>query len=796
LSAIDTPSIFSPECQVQFHQFTGDGMRVAKLAVLGAGSMGTGIAALAASAGVPVVLLDVPPSDGGSDRSAVARGALAKATKGKPAPFMDPSAARLIRVGNLEDDLDLVRDCDLVLEAIIENAEIKRALFERLESHLAPHAIVGSNTSGIPIASLGEGRSETFRCRFLGTHFFNPPRYLHLLEIIPTADTAPNVIAGARHFAQRVLGKGVVIAKDVPGFIANRLGIYGWIRALRLLEQYELTIDEVDALTGTLIGRARSATFRTADISGLDVIAHVTRGLSAATGEDFDLPAWVQQLVAQGRLGEKTGAGFYRREGKAILTLDWKTGEYKPQQAPDLRELAPTADKPLGERLAGLVRAGGKYAEYLRTLLVEQSHYAIEKAPDLAHDIISVDRAMEWGFGWDMGPFHQMDALGVPFLRSQFDQRGLGEPPLLKAAQEGFYRELGSGPRQLTLGGTYVPIEPVPDQMELDLIRRLTGVVAENDGAALLDTGDGVLLLEFRSKMNTIGDSVLRLLDTAERHIREHDLAGLVIGNTDPRVFSAGANLPPVARLAADGDWEALDAAVRTFQRGSTRLRALPFPVVVAPFGLTLGGAAEFTLHATHVQAHAELYIGLVEVGVGLIPAGGGTKELLRRFTAELSAYEGADLFDAAQRAFKLISMATTSTSAAEARKLGFLTMGDRITMNRDRLLHDAKRRVLALVEDHVAVQPGTLRVLGHEALGNLHYGVWAMREANYITDHEVTIGRKLAYVLAGGDGPPRDISEQDLLDLEREAFLSLLGTKETQARIAHMLKTGKPLRN
>lgn len=771
-------------------------MRVAKLAVLGAGSMGTGIAALAASAGVPVVLLDVPPTDGGSDRHAVARGALARAIKGKPAPFMDAGAARLIRIGNLDDDLDLVGDCDLVVEAIVENAEIKRALFERLEERLAPHAIVASNTSGIPIASLGAGRSEAFRRRFLGTHFFNPPRYLHLLELIPTADTTPNVIADVRQFAQRVLGKGVVIAKDVPGFIANRLGIYGWIRAMRLLEQYDLGIDEVDALTGTLIGRAKSATFRTADISGLDVIAHVTRGLSAATGEDFELPGWVQELVHQGRLGEKTGAGFYRREGKAILTLDWKTGEYKPQQSPDLRELAYATDKPLGERLAALVRAGGKYAEYLRTLLVEQSHYTMAKTPEIAHDIASVDRAMEWGFGWETGPFRQMDALGIPLLRSQFAQRGLAEPPLLQAAQEAFYRELGSGPRQLTLDGTYVPIEPVPDQMEPGLIRRLTGAIEENDEGALLDVGDGVLLLEFRGKMNTIGDRVLRLLDRAERHIREHDLAGLVIGNSDPRVFSAGANLPPVARLAAAGDWDALDAAVRAFQHGSSRLRALPFPVVVAPFGLTLGGAAEFALHATHVQAHAELYMGLVEVGVGLIPAGGGTKELLRRFTAELSAYEGADLFDAAQRAFKLISMATTSTSAAEARKLGFLAQGDRITMNRDRLLHDAKQRVLALVEDHVAVQPGSVRVLGKEALGNLHYGVWAMREAHYITDHEVTIGRKLAYVLAGGDGPPRDVSEQDLLDLEREAFLSLLGTRETQERIAHMLKTGKPLRN
>ena len=769
-------------------------MRIAKVGVLGAGAMGSGIAALAASAGVPVVLLDIPGQ--GSDRSSTAREALARAAKAKPAPFMDQGAARLIEVGNFDEDLRALADCDLIIEAIIEQTDPKQALYERVEEVMPRHAIIASNTSGIPIGSLARGRSAGFRNRFLGTHFFNPPRYLHLLEIIPTGDTSQEVIGAVREFAERVLGKGVVIAKDVPGFIANRLGIYGWIRAMRLLEQYNLTIDEVDALTGTLIGRANSATFRTADISGLDVIAHVTEGLSATTGEDFQLPYWVTSLVKAGKFGVKTGVGFYRREGKAIFTLDWKTGEYKPQQVPELNELAHLADKPLPERLAAIVRAGGKYADYLRSLFVEMSHYSITKAPEIAHDIVSVDRAMEWGFGWESGPFRQMDALGMQFLRAQFKERGLGEPPLLAVAQEGFYRELASGPRQLTLAGTYVPIDPVPDQIELGLIRRFTGAIAENDEGALLDVGNGVVLLEFRGKMNAIGEGVLRLLDSAEEKIRTSESAGLVIGNTDPRVFSAGANLLPVARQAAAGEWDKLDAAVRAFQNASTRLRRLPFPVVVAPFGLTLGGGAEFALHATQVQAHAELYIGLVEVGVGLIPAGGGTKELLRRFVQELSAYENPDLFDGVQRAFKLISMATTSTSASEARRLGFLRDRDRVSMNRDRLLHDAKQRVLSLAEDHVAERPGTVRVLGKEALGNLHYGVWAMREANYITDHEVTIGRKLAYVLAGGDGPPREVSEQDLLDFEREAFLSLLGTKQTQERIQHMLKTGKPLRN
>ncbi|MEW5917550.1 MAG: 3-hydroxyacyl-CoA dehydrogenase family protein, partial [Gemmatimonadota bacterium] len=427
-------------------------MRIAKLGVLGAGAMGSGIAALAASAGVPVVLLDIPGP--GADRNSVVRDSLGRAVKSKPAPFMDPSAARLIRIGNFDDDLGLLADCDLIVEAIIEEVEPKRALFERIENVIAPHAIVASNTSGIPIASLRT--SAALSPRFLGTHFFNPPRYLHLLEIIPTSDTSPNVVAEVRRFAQRVLGKGVVVAKDVPGFIANRLGIFGWIRAMRLLERFDLTIDEVDALTGTFIGRANSATFRTADISGLDVVSHVTKGLSATTGEDFRLPEWVDALVRQGRLGVKTGVGFYKREGKAILTLDWKTGEYKQQSVPELKELAHLKDAPLEQRLGGIVRAGGKYAEYLRTLFVEMGHYVISKTPDIAHDIVSVDRAMEWGFGWEIGPFRQMDALGIPFLRAQFAEAKLEQPPLLQVAQEGFYRELGSGPRQLTLGGTYV----------------------------------------------------------------------------------------------------------------------------------------------------------------------------------------------------------------------------------------------------------------------------------------------------------------------------------------------------
>jgi len=768
-------------------------MRIAKVGVIGAGAMGSGIAALAASAGLPVVLLDVP---GETDRNSTARNALQKATKAKPAPFMDPARASNIRVGNTADDLALLADCDWIVEAIIEQLEPKQALFARLEPIVAPTAIVSSNTSGIPIQTLVGDRSQRFRERFLGTHFFNPPRYMHLLELIPTGDTSPEVVGAMRTFAERTLGKGVVLAKDVPGFIANRLGLFGMVTALRLMEQFDLTIDEVDAVTGPLVGRPKSATFRTGDISGIDVLTHVAAGMSRTTGEDFTLPSWVHALVQRGHLGDKTGAGFYRRAGKEILTLDWKSGEYKPMQVPEFPELRFLRDRPLSDRLKGLTSAGGRGAEFVRRLMVETSWYTLQHAPDLAPDLVSVDRALEWGYGWDAGPFRQFDAIGVEYLRAAFASDGKTEPSLLRVAREGFYRELNSGLRQLTLAGEYVPVEEVPGLIDPSHVRQRIGDLDANDDAALLDLGDGVLLLEFRAKMNTLGDGVFRTLEAAELRIKQGSYIGLVIGNAEPRTFSAGANLAGVLRQAQDGEWAALDAGVRAFQAGVTSLARFSFPTVVAPFGLTLGGGAEFALYAPLVQAHAELYMGLVEVGVGLLPAGGGTAALLMRFAAELAPYAEADPFEGVKRAFQLISMATTSTSALEAKRLGLLRESDRITMNRDRLLTDAKARVLDLADGYSAPQPRSVRLLGREALGNLDYAVWAMQEAKYISVHDALIGRKVAFVLSGGDGPPRDGTLHDILDLEREGFLSLLGTAATQERITHTLATGKPLRN
>ncbi len=771
-------------------------MRIAKLGVVGAGTMGSGIAALAASAGVPVVLLDIAGSDG--DRNGPAKAGLERARKARPAAFMDPARADLISIGNLDDSLEMLGDCDLVLEAIIEQPGPKQALYERLEPLLKPSAIVASNTSGIPMKVLTAGRSERFRRHFLGMHFFNPPRYLHLLELIPTSETAPEALEATRRFSEVVLGKGIVVARDVPGFVANRLGVYGMVAAMKGMMESDLTIDEVDALTGPLLGRARSATFRTADITGLDVLLHVSKGLSQSTGEDFSMPEWVAKLAESGRLGDKTGGGFYKKVGKEITTLDWHTLEYGPQKKVDDPAIAALMREPLQKRLPMAEKLPGRYGDFVRNYLVRMSHYTLVTTPLIAYDLVSVDRAIEWGYAWEAGPFQQMDALGHDVLRDGFAELTLAMPPLLEQAKDGaFYRASEDGWQSLTLDGGYAPVPPVPGQILLEAVRARAGAAVDSaKDANLIDLGDGVLLLEARSKMNTMGAGVLEMLRRGLEVVEKGNYAGLVIGNDDPRAYSAGADLGAVVAQVQGGDWKGLDEMVRYFQEGAQLVRRAPFPVVAAPFGLTLGGGAEYALHADRIQAHGELYMGLVEAGVGLIPAGGGTKELLFRFTEELQPYDEADPFEAVKRAFKLIAMATTSTSALEARALGFLRPMDRITMNRDRLIADAKARVLDLAPDYVAPAPRKIVALGKEAIGNLHYAGWAMREGGQITDHEVRIASELAYVLAGGDGPPRIVTEQDILDLEREAFLRLLGTKETQERIAYTLKTGKPLRN
>jgi 3-hydroxyacyl-CoA dehydrogenase len=774
--------------------------------------MGAGIAALAASAGLPVVLLDIPGADDpkSPDRSKPARDGLERARKAKPAAFLDAAAAARITTGNTADHLGLLAQCDWICEAIIEQPAPKQELFAKLES-IAPDAIVTSNTSGIPMAVLIEGRTARFRGRFLGTHYFNPPRYMHLLELIPTPETAPAVLGSMRAFQERVLGKGIVLAKDVPGFVANRLGVHGMVVAARLMIEHDLTIPEVDTLTGAYIARAKTATFRTADLSGLDVLVHVTAGLSKATGEDLALAPFVHELVRSGRLGDKTRAGFYKKEKGTVLALDWKTLEYRDMGRYSTPEIERITALPPVERLAAIIGQppgkDGRYGAFLADLFLEQFHYACTLAESLAFDIPSIDRAMEWGYGWELGPFRAMDALGLRNIRLAMKRAGRTVPPLLERAGEAFYEPSTVVPSggATSAEGTVValgqdarvPVAPVPGQLSLAGLRRSGRVTMENPEARLVDLGDGVLCLEFCGKMNTLGTGVMDLAARAIDSIAKGAQHGLVIGNDDARTFTAGANLAGVGQLVQSGDWTALDALVKRFQDTVMSFRLAPFPVVAAPFGLTLGGGTEISLHCDRVQAHAELYMGLVEVGVGLIPGGCGTKELAFRFTKALEPYEEADPFEGIKRAFKLIALAQTSGSAHEARAMGFLRpVADRITMNRDVLLSDAKARVLDLAADYVAPRPRRMQALGRAGVGNLDYALWSFREAGQASEHDVRIGHEIAVVLSGGDGPPREVTEQDLLDLERDAFLRLLGTKETQARIQHMLTTGQALRN
>jgi 3-hydroxyacyl-CoA dehydrogenase len=770
-------------------------MRVTTVGVVGAGAMGSGIAALAASAGCRVVLLDIPgDTDPASpNRSAPARTGLQKAIKSKPASFMETAAAARVRTGNTEDHLAWLAECDWICEAIIEQPAPKQQLFARIEALMKPTAIVSSNTSGIPMAVLLEGRNEKFRRRFLGTHFFNPPRYMHLLEIIPTPETDPAVIGAMREFAERTLGKGIVIAKDVPGFIANRLGVYGMVATMRRMQEHGLTIDEVDGLTGSLIGRARTATFRTGDLSGLDVLAHVTKGIGAATGEDFALPGWMlTELVATGKLGDKTGGGFYQKTKTGTLTYDWKTSQYVPQQRLEGGDIGQAIRLPIAQRLPAAKAVPGAQGAFLRDHLVDAAHYTLTLASQLGYDVVAIDRAMEWGYGWEAGPFQVMDALGLDWLREEFRAQGLDIPALLDLAQGSFYKN----GEYLTFDGTYEQVPAIPGRISLAGLAQSGRVLEDNGLSRLIDLGDGVACFEFRSKMNSLGAGVLEGLEKSLRKIEKLGFNGLVIGNEDARAFSVGADLSLVSFAISAGAWEDIAISCKAFQDAVMSIRRAPFPVVVAPAGMTLGGGAEFTLHADAVQAHAETYMGLVEAGVGLIPGGGGTKELLVRFTGELQQYEEVDLFTAVKRAFKLIAFATTSTSAPDAKALGFLSARDRISMNRDHQIADAKRRVLDLAPGYLPPIERTVRALGREGLGNLEYALWAAKEAGQASAHDVRVGRAAAYVLCGGDGAARDVTEQDLLDLEREQFMSLLGTKETQERIAYTLKTGKPLRN
>ena len=725
---------------------------IRSVAVLGAGTMGAQVAAHVANAGYPALLLDVTRQ--------AARDGLERAKALKPDPFFTPDAAALVRTGSFDEDLPLIAGVDWIVEAVVERLDIKQALLARVEPLRAADAIVSSNTSGIPISVIAEGRSDAFRRHWLGTHFFNPPRYLPLLEVIPTAETDPAVLDRIVRFADLRLGKSVVLAKDTPNFIANHLGLFGVLQIVRALESGEYTIEEIDAITGPAIGRPKSATFRTMDLVGIDVLAHVARNLAErlndADRDAFRLPDVVTRLVEQGAIGSKSGRGFYKKDASGdILTLDPASMAYRPKQPAKFPSLeAARSIEDVGERIRTLYDGKDRVGQFLRATLGPTLEYAARVQPEISHSKEDVDRAMRWGFGWELGPFETLAALA-------------GDRPQLPPAR--------------------------PEFQILRQAREQNRIVRKNAGASLVDLGDGVLCVEFHSKMNAIGGDTIQMLHAGVKEASANFRA-LVVGNEGAH-FSAGANLMLVILEAQEGNWDEIDLMVRAFQGATMALKHADVPVVVAPAGLAIGGGCEIALHADRVQAAAESYIGLVEVGVGIIPAGGGTKEMLAR---AMDGATGADLLPPVQRAFETIGFAKVSTSGPDAQRLGYLRPVDAFTMNRERLIADAKTRALSRIADYVKPQPrSAIRVGGESIFAALKLGIHLALRAGRISEHDALIGTKLAWILAGGNqAHATTVTEQQLLDLEREAFLSLCGERKTQERMAHTLKTGKPLRN
>ena len=766
---------------------------IRSVAVIGAGTMGAQIAAHFANAGIRSVLADLTNHD--------AREGLRRAQRLKPDPFFTPQTVRLIETAGVDRDLARIAEADWMIEAVIEQMEAKRALLGRLDAVRKPGTIVSSNTSGIPIAALSAGLSDDFRRHWLGTHFFNPPRYLHLVEVIPTPETDRAVVERVSRFAADTLGKGVVVANDTPNFIANRIGLFGMVRMLRALETSDYTIEEIDAITGPAIGRPKSASFRTADLAGLDILGHVARNLAERLPDaraEFALPAIVDALIERGWIGEKAGQGFYKKVasrspaasagagGEAqILTLDPASLSYRTRVPARLSSLdAVRSVEDVGSRIKALFHGPDRVGAFLRSTLGATLVYAARVAPEISSSIDDVDRAMRWGFGWELGPFETWDAIGVREVLAAAPQ---GPVPsladdVLRAGRNRF-RD-GSLPAQN------------PRLQILKAAKDRQRVVRANPGASLVDIGDGVLAVEFHSKMNAIGGDTLQMLNAGIQEATA-SFQALVVGNDAPH-FSAGANLMLLLLEAQEANWAEIELMVRAFQGATQALRRAEVPVVSCPAGLAIGGGCEIVLHTDRVQAAAETYIGLVEAGVGLIPAGGGTKEMLARATESLPSGD-ADLLPAVQRVFETIGFAKVSTSAEHARELGYLRPVDGLTMNRERAMTDAKAVALERASRGYRPAPPrtSITVGGDDVRAALNLGVHLAWRAGRITDHEALVGRVLAGILSGGSLAHRtSVDEQYILDLEREAFLKLCGERKTLERIQHTLKTGKPLRN
>ena len=802
--------------------FPAEPFLVRRAAVLGAGTMGSRIAAHLANAGIPTLLLDMIPAGEGA-RNRLALAALEALAKSKPAAFFDASLATLITPGNFEDDLPKLAQCDWVIEAVAENLSIKTALLSRVAPQLSPSAVLTTNTSGLPVSQIAAGL-PAHRDRFFGTHFFNPPRYMRLLEVIPTAESDPALVAAFSAFADRRLGKQVVQANDTPNFIANRIGVAAMFTAASLMLQQRLTIEEVDLLTGTAIGWPRTGTFRLADMVGIDILAHVAANFPKGITQGH-FSSILAEIVKRGWLGDKSGQGFYKKthgpDGKELRqVLDLGAFEYRPAAKPNLPalEMAKNAAT-VPERLRLLLAndpAKDKAAAFLWPFLSSLWNFAADRIGEAAADAPSIDEAMRAGFNWELGPFEMWDAAGVASTVARMRAQGFALSPrveaLLAGGRQSWYAPGGRACFQPDTGELQ-PVPAVPGHARVADFRRSNGVVRFNPGASLIDLGDGIACIELHSLKNAIGGDVLALISAVLKPDSDavRNFAAFVIAS-DRENFSVGANLMQLLLAAQEGDWDELAAVIHSFQQMTAAIKFCPRPVVAAPFGLTLGGGAEICLHAARRQPHAETYIGLVETGVGLIPAGGGTKEmLLRAIDSAISLAppdprdppsrfaQSAELATAVKRAFESIALAKASTSAVEARSLGMLAGSDRITMNRERLLLDAKAQAAAMAgAGYTAPQPRTqIPAPGAGVLAVLETGAFLMGEAGYASEHDQKVARWAAYILAGGRvtaGTP--ISEQYLLDLEREAFLSLCGERKTQERIAFTLKTGKPLRN
>src|SRR5690242_18025257 len=806
------------------------GRRIEKAVVLGAGTMGSRIAAHFANAGLPCVLLDIVPPNlkpdaPASERNRFARNGLEAAKKAKPAAFFSAALADKISIGNFEDDLARCAEADWIIEVVAENLEIKRKLLSRVAQFRKAGAIVTTNTSGLPVHLIAEGMSEEFQQHWAGTHFFNPPRYLKLVEVIPGPKTSSDVVAALREFCDRRLGKGVVIAKDTPNFIANRIGTFSMLNALRLMGTLGMTVEEVDACTGPAVGWPKSATFRTADIVGLDVLVHVVKNIYETAPNDesrerYKVPALVEEMVKRGWLGDKTGQGFYKKVRgageKEILSLDVNTMEYRPRQKAKFGSLEMgKAIEDTRERLRGLVgplldgQKGDKAQHFMWGGLSEMCLYAARRVPEISDNLADVDCAMRWGFGWELGPFEMMDAVGVKAFAAQVQKEGRAISQVieqvLSSGRMGFYEsEKGATTVfDICTGGTKKVEEP-KGIIILKALKEAGREIEKNSGASLIDLGDGVVCCEFHAKMNAIGADLIAMMHKGLKRL-ETDFEAMVIANQAVN-FSVGANLMLVLVAAQEQEWDELHMAVKQFQNVNLAIKYAPKPVVAAPQGMALGGGCEVSLHAARIQAAAEAYIGLVETGVGLIPGGGGTKEMLIRANEHAAGGEDLDLFHALKPVFESIAMAKVGTSAEECRDLGYLRREDGVSMNRDRLVADAKEAALALVRSgfkrpaaswQEGAQATQIKVLGEQFLAGAKLAIHMMVRGGFASEYDAHVGRKLANILAGGPlTAPQMVSEQYVLDLERDAFVSLCGEKQTQERIAHTLKTGKPLRN